>query len=387
MSDRNSPGADSPTECTLRLSKDQAALLRAQLEADEKGAPTSRRSHKRFTFDKHPVRVVMTHPGGMQTSLLYLCRNISKGGCSILHSAYVYIDTSCRLTIPQRNGTELEVLGVVRNCRHVSGKVHEIGIQFNEPIDIRSIPGLELSDSEQGGSPIDPASLRGRALLVEDCPMMRAISVKFLEKSGLDIEVAENAHDALNALKEQYDLILCDLDLPDGNAAQIHHHLRGEGRMEPFILLSAHNQSTVRQAFGEDQPDAFLPKPFGQEGLFGVLHEFLVENTARRQDPTRSSLSEDSPVASQIGVFVEQAHQLAEALERCIEKDNYEAARRIVGQIQGAAPTFGFEPVGAIAAGAQKQLTASMSPKESSSSLSSLVRACRNIKNEFANAA
>ena len=78
-----------------------------------------------------------------------------------------------------------------------------------------------------------------RALLVEDDSSSALLSTKLLEADGFAVDVAKTARDGLTcAMVTDYDLIVLDLGLPDGNGLSVVQALRRDSRKAPIMILT-----------------------------------------------------------------------------------------------------------------------------------------------------
>lgn len=60
-----------------------------------------------------------------------------------------------------------------------------------------------------------------RILLVEDTPIIQKVNLHFLAQLGCEAELAGNGQEAITKLKQDYSLILLDIDLPDISGLQV----------------------------------------------------------------------------------------------------------------------------------------------------------------------
>lgn len=79
---------------------------------------------------------IAIEPEGLTASFVVCPRNISAGGISFLHGSFLYPRSACRLTLRTVDGEYVIAAGCVVRCRCVRGRVHEVGVQFAEPIDV-----------------------------------------------------------------------------------------------------------------------------------------------------------------------------------------------------------------------------------------------------------
>lgn len=66
-------------------------------------------------------------------------RDLSNHGVGLLHGAFVYPDTHVYLRFVTSTNEAFDVYGYVRRCTFVAGRTHEIGVEFEEPIDVSDL--------------------------------------------------------------------------------------------------------------------------------------------------------------------------------------------------------------------------------------------------------
>jgi two-component system alkaline phosphatase synthesis response regulator PhoP len=97
-----------------------------------------------------------------------------------------------------------------------------------------------------------------------------------LEKGGLDVLKAQNAHTALNILKtEQPDLIILDIMMPEMDGIELCQVIRSNAMIEeiPIIMLSARSDpKSVKSGLAAGAND-YIQKP--------VLHHDLLAKVQR----------------------------------------------------------------------------------------------------------
>jgi len=122
-----------------------------------------------------------------------------------------------------------------------------------------------------------------RILLVEDHPINQRVALAMLTKLGHAADTAIDGAAALAALTtNDYDLVLLDLRLPDGNGLELVARLRTESRAPLWIAAMTANalpdDRAACQAVGMDD---FLAKPFSSADLGGVLVRALEARATR----------------------------------------------------------------------------------------------------------
>lgn len=102
-----------------------------------------------------------------------------------------------------------------------------------------------------------------KILVVEDDPSLREIIQKSLEKERYVVETAASFNKAVEKLElYEYDCILLDIMLPDGNGLSLLKEMKEKKKQANVIIISAKN-SLDDKVLGLDLgADDYLPKPF-----------------------------------------------------------------------------------------------------------------------------
>lgn len=135
-----------------------------------------------------------------------------------------------------------------------------------------------------GGPAKDGTSLEAaQILLVEDEPHLRLVLTRVLEATGYQVRAVGTVADAVaQALAARPDVLVLDVNLPDGTGWGVLRQLAGRGiscAALPTIVLSAGQPAATRLA--EFHPRAFLPKPFPVETLKRLVAEALAPGDGR----------------------------------------------------------------------------------------------------------
>jgi two-component system, cell cycle response regulator CtrA len=123
-----------------------------------------------------------------------------------------------------------------------------------------------------------------RALLVEDdAAASRGISL-LLEREGIAIDSVDTGGEALDlACRQDYDLILLDLMLPDVDGYEVIRRMRLAQAAVPLLVLSGLSRPNVRvRALGMGADD-FMTKPFDKGELIARIRAIVRRSTAPRQ--------------------------------------------------------------------------------------------------------
>ncbi|MGH3929563.1 MAG: hybrid sensor histidine kinase/response regulator [Pseudonocardiaceae bacterium] len=113
-----------------------------------------------------------------------------------------------------------------------------------------------------------------RTLIIEDNVDLAATYRTLLERRGHQVTVAHTGHDGLAAARRQrFDLVLCDLGLPDITGYEVARHLRRDPDAQPSRLIahSGYSQDADRQQSLQAGFDAHLTKPMAISDLEDLL--------------------------------------------------------------------------------------------------------------------
>jgi len=113
-------------------------------------------------------------------------------------------------------------------------------------------------------------------LLVEDDTTFSQILEGFLKKHGHEVDAVYNVKNGIRSLeKKEYDLLLLDYRLTDGNGLEVLNATKERGMHIPAIIMTSFND--VRTAVKAMQAGAFdyITKPVNADELLLVLNEAL----------------------------------------------------------------------------------------------------------------
>ena len=111
-----------------------------------------------------------------------------------------------------------------------------------------------------------------RILLVEDQAELANLVAANLRKSGFAVDVVGLVEDARAAVETtQYQIVLLDLRLPDGDGFEIIRSMRRRRDPTPIIVLTARDRLADRVEGLNLGADDYLVKPFAHEELLAQL--------------------------------------------------------------------------------------------------------------------
>ncbi len=169
----------------------------------------------------------------------------------------------------------------------------------------------KLSHAEAARNRAGAGRFSARVLLVEDNAVNQELARSLLESLGCEVRLATNGREALDAvtlspldaLREPYDLILMDCQMPgmDGYAATSElrrwESQQGNARM-PIVALTANALEGDRERCLAHGMDDYLAKPFSRDELERMLGRWLPQTVAPTHSESRDVTTAPQPHSS-----------------------------------------------------------------------------------------
>ncbi len=166
--------------------------------------------------------------------------------------------------------SDIEVRSVV-GC----GSVFFFTLEFPLVEKSESCP-VEEETTRQSAS-LEPQAIEARVLVAEDNKVNQRLISRFLERMGIEHTLVSNGREAVEqAVREEFDLILMDIQMPIIDGVQATELLRNQHRLSvPIVALTAHTMEGDREAFLSTGMNGYLAKPFSPADLRDVIQEAL----------------------------------------------------------------------------------------------------------------
>lgn len=111
-----------------------------------------------------------------------------------------------------------------------------------------------------------------RALVLDDEADVLSLMEYHLRAAGYETTALQNGTAAYErAMKEDYDLLFLDVNVPGLTGVEVSRRLREAGRPGRILLFSALIRDDAERLLAEAHADGFLPKPFDIEQITAVL--------------------------------------------------------------------------------------------------------------------
>ena len=114
-----------------------------------------------------------------------------------------------------------------------------------------------------------------RVLVVEDDREIRSMMQSALGVEGFDVQTAVSISEARALLQHATpDVLVLDLGLPDGDGAELVHHIRKQSSL-PILVVSARHQEAQKVLLLDAGADDYLTKPFSIAELLARIRVAL----------------------------------------------------------------------------------------------------------------
>lgn len=344
---------------TLRISeRDKQKLVNAVNEGGAGNAVKQERRALRVQYTEAKAILTLYMETGGSTRLAVVPRNLSRRGMAFVHGRFIYADSRCEVMLKTLAGEWQTLPGVVRNCRHISGIVHEVAVVFDGTVDLSDYCHLtpeeemihlqELAADTPEEDRDSVVRNVGTVLVVDDFPTDRKLFGLWLGRAGFEAHSASDAEQARKRIgSENYDLAVIDLRLNQESGAELIRSLRGTGFSAPIIAVSADEESKVGAGAKAAGANAFLTKPFTADQLLEHAQTLLGLDLSSDEDqqPIFSTVRDDEEMAPLLTEFVRGLGGYITKLRDANAKDDLQALEGMTHILKGAGSGYGFDAI------------------------------------------
>ncbi len=362
---------------TLRLAQHDLQKLLEQFDHSQTKTTHPDREFVRWSYRVSAVDLVLEHTTGSKISLPVASRNISRGGISILHSSYIHTGNRCEIILQIPGGKAQAIPARIIRCAHITGRVHEVGIAFDEQISTKDLLGLDPLNEAYSLERVEPTHLHGSVLIVTQTELDRDIIFVFLEETGLILSSADTIESAMEKASKGCDLVIADFHLGQESGADLVRSLRSQGSDMPVIIMTSDKSESTLDTIRDADASGILSKPISSERLLQALAEFL--HADGDGGPLYSTLDQSDPAYPLLNKFLNTVPKMAIRLERAMQNDDLQSSIETCRSLSGAASPLGFESISELAIAAERKLDTG-DLKGASSHIRALIIACRRIK-------
>ncbi|MEC9367525.1 MAG: ATP-binding protein [Pseudomonadota bacterium] len=241
-------------------------LIDNAVKFTEKGSITLRASPEKLDRGMQiRFEVIDTGLGLTQQQIRRLFTPYTQGDSSVSSK---YGGTGLGLSIAKRLA---ELMGGKMGCESERG----LGSTFWFTIPVALADAPPKLNGGADAPPMPGGPLNGRVLVVEDNQVNQMLIAAYLDRFGLDYEMAANGALALDRLTtESYDLVLMDVMMPEMDGIECTRRIRslsGDIARTPIIALTANAMKGDRENYLAAGMDAYVSKPVSARDLFEAI--------------------------------------------------------------------------------------------------------------------
>jgi DNA-binding NtrC family response regulator len=142
---------------------------------------------------------------------------------------------------------------------------------------------------------------RGHILVVDDEKSLREFLTILLEEEGYEVTTADTVATGIERVtRGSFDLVMCDLKLPDGTGLEVLHEARTRELRSPFIIITAHTTPQVALESLRAGAAEYLSKPFNVDDLKLILDKLLGDHAEDREEREVPNFIGSSPAIRRI---------------------------------------------------------------------------------------
>jgi len=212
---------------------------------------------------------------------------------------------------------------------------------------INSVEEAGISSRVQIESPI-AHKLRGRILLAEDNSDNQHLFSMYLKRFGIELDIAHNGQQAIEfALREHYDLILMDMQMPIMDGIEATRDLRNKGVKTPIVALTANAMKDDMDRFYSAGCDDYLTKPIKRETLYKLCSVYLqAVSEDDQQEPIISTVLEEEPdFIDIVSRFVNRLPEQIEEIRTLNNAKRFSELAKLVHDLKGVSGNMGYKQI------------------------------------------
>jgi CheY-like chemotaxis protein len=211
---------------------------------------------------------------------LHVRLSVTDDGTGMDENTKAHIFEPFFTTKPTGAGTGLglaTVFGIVRGMGGSIGVASEVGLGTTFDID------LPVNDEELESGAAGPGPLSGgseRVLLVEDEPMVLALSETILRRLGYKVTATPDPVRAAQLSASDFDLVITDVIMPAMDGPEVVRRLRLQKPDIPVLYVSGYQPQNEMSAAMDQPRTSLLPKPFTWSTLAEAVRAAIRDDGA-----------------------------------------------------------------------------------------------------------
>ena len=342
------PGDQSRPRDLLASCQEDLDLAMRDMDTKVGGnANADNRDHDRLQYQvAGGLTIEIEHPGGTNAVFRIHPHNLSASGIGFLHGAFVFPGSNCQVNIKMPSGQHQRVAGVVKRCTHVNGKIHDVGVQFDQLVEhgwYSSDDDAETTDEK----PSELPSYAGSVMVFTPSKAERDLLHFMLTKLGLDVAAATKIPHAMRYVEgKTFQLILAAAwDGDDGQGLEFVRSLKEANCRSPIVGIVDGDED--REAAIAAGCLAVSGSIQDTETLIQLIDKYVVSRGAgaNEQDILKSTRWDDVSFRPLILDFLDYLDQQLKILQQHLIAEDRDAFAMACRDICVTSRGYGYEPI------------------------------------------
>lgn len=324
----------------LRLSVAETDRLLAQL--NRAGAGQSKRRHRRWLMSRQKGVLSLTNDKGNHSAFVIVPRNISRGGVAVLHGGFVHCGTRCTLGLRGADGAPRSMPATVVRCRCVEGRVHDLGIVFDQEVNPRDFAIRAMDEFRFDTEAVDPRTLSGKVLVVSSNASDAEFIDSVFDGSGVEVRAVGTGANGLARLDDATAAAFVSATLPDTTGLEWMKSARSERTLSVVLIADEADAERRENALAEGASEC-VTRPLSDLLVVQAVAD-ATSRTPEDEDLVRAArcvppglLPEDADR------LMSEFRHLGRELGKAVESDDPLGAEQAAKALRWALEGTGFE--------------------------------------------
>jgi len=215
--------------------------------------------------------------------------------------------------------------------------INDLKLEFQ---DQAVLPNIQPDDY-----PLD--QLNGNILLAEDTQDNQLLIRAFLTNTNIQLSTVDDGQQAIDAIaKNEFDLVLMDIQMPVMNGLQATSKLRQLGFTKPILALTANILPEDCERYLKEGFDDVIGKPVSKKFFLEKLSTYFLEKRMSANQSVYSTLLNEGPeFLPAIEYFVLQAANECKQLNLLLDTQNWDELQQQLHRLKGSGGGVGFAQV------------------------------------------
>lgn len=193
---------------------------------------------------------------------------------------------------------------------------------------------------------------RLKILLCEDNVLNQKLAKSVINNFGFELDIAENGEVGIELLlKNEYDLVLMDLQMPVKDGYQTTEYIRKNMNSSiPIVAMTAHSLIGEQERCYDVGMNAYVPKPFKQAVLLEAIKAALSpDNKLNRKRKVDLSFIDETSSGDQnfrkeiIALFIEKIPADVAQLQEAFHNNDHDMVKRLTHNMKSSLDMFMLE--------------------------------------------